>query len=83
MRDYVANKSRGFGFVEFDCDEDAQEAIFNMDGAELFGKFLRCTNAKAASASLQEGKAVWSSEEWMQNSINNDSAPMITDKPDN
>ena len=39
-----------------------------MDGAELFGKVLRCNIAKP-QAKLQAGKAVWSGEEWIQNSL--------------
>jgi hypothetical protein len=39
-----------------------------MDGAELFGKVLRCNIAKALPK-VAIGKAVWSAEEWMQNSL--------------
>lgn len=49
-------------------EEDAAAALDNMDGAELYGKVLRCNIAKAMPK-LPPGKAVWSAEEWIQNSL--------------
>eukprot|EP01041_Mallomonas_annulata_P002451 gene2451-4759_t len=70
-KDYAENKNRGFGFVDFEEEEDAAAALENMDGAELFGKVLRCNIAKPMTK-LQAGKAVWSAEEWIQNSLKED-----------
>lgn len=53
----VSGKHRGFGFVEFEEAEDAQEAVFNMDNSELFGRTVRCNLARA---SVGRGRAVWS-----------------------
>jgi hypothetical protein len=39
-----------------------------MDGSELSGKVLRCNLAKPMSK-VQAGKAIWSAEEWIQNSL--------------
>lgn len=61
----VADKHRGFGFVEFDSEEDAADAIENMDGSELFGRVIRCSVAKAISK-LAPGKALWNDEEWIK-----------------
>ena len=38
--DQVNQKNRGFGFVEFELQEDAAAAIENMNGSELFGVCL-------------------------------------------
>ena len=65
----IIDKARGFGFVEYDLDEDAAAAIDNMDGSELYGKVLRCNIARTLPK-LAHGKAIWSAEEWMQNSLN-------------
>lgn len=54
--------------MEFELEEDAAAALDNMDGAELYGKVLRCNVAKAMPK-LPPGKAVWSAEEWIQNSL--------------
>mmetsp|Transcript_8571 Transcript_8571/g.8697 ORF Transcript_8571/g.8697 Transcript_8571/m.8697 type:complete len:129 (-) Transcript_8571:193-579(-) len=70
-RDYAENKTRGFGFVDFEEEEDAAAALENMDGAELLGKVIRCNIAKPMTK-LQPGKAVWSAEEWIQNSLKDD-----------
>jgi len=67
-KDYAENKNRGFGFVDFEEEEDAAAALENMEGAELYGKVLRCNIAKPITK-LQPGKAVWSAEEWIQNSL--------------
>ena len=67
----IQDKHRGFGFVEFDLEEDCAAALENMDGAELFGKTIRCNIAKP-SASKTPGKAIWSAEEWIQNSLAED-----------
>ena len=40
-----------------------------MDGAEILGKVLKCKFAKSETK-IQHGKAVWSSEEWIQNNLN-------------
>ena len=73
------DKNRGFGFVDFEEEEDAADALENMDGAELFGKVLRCNIAKPTSK-LQAGKAVWSAEEWIQNSLKENAEDL--DAPD-
>jgi len=66
--DYGKNKSshKGFGFVEFEDADDAAEAIFNMDGAELMGKVLNVTLAKPNQMDSDRNKAVWSTDEWFQ-----------------
>jgi RNA recognition motif-containing protein len=59
------DKNRGFAFVEFVNDDDAADALDNMDGCEIYGKVLRCNVAKALPK-IEKGKAVWSAEEWIQ-----------------
>lgn len=69
--------SRGFAFVEFEALEDADEARFNMNGAELFGRVLRVNVshfvvaslyseqvAKPMAARLGSAKPVWSADDW-------------------
>ena len=48
------DKSRGFGFVEFELQEDAAAAIENMNNGELFGKTLHINYANQ-TALLKEG----------------------------
>ena len=62
------DKHRGFGFVEFEFDEDCAAALENMEGAELFGKVLRCSISKPL-VNREKGKAVWSAEDWIQNQM--------------
>ena len=46
IKDRDTNRSKGFGFVEFSQDADAQKAKGAMDGKELDGRSLRVDEAK-------------------------------------
>mmetsp|Transcript_25760 Transcript_25760/g.64690 ORF Transcript_25760/g.64690 Transcript_25760/m.64690 type:complete len:121 (+) Transcript_25760:78-440(+) len=61
----TTRKHKGFGFVEFEKDEDAADAIDNMEGAELMGRVLKVNVAKPAS--MSKYKAVWDTEEFHRN----------------
>lgn len=53
---------RGFGYVEFSLAEDAREAIDNMDQSELYGRVIKCNQAKPqknANEGLGSKTAVW------------------------
>ncbi len=65
---FCADKNRGFAFVEYEIEEDAFDALENMDGAELFGKVLHCNIAKTMPK-LTAGKAVWNAEEWIKENM--------------
>jgi len=41
VTDRYTNESRGFGFVEFSRQEDAEKAISALDGQEHFGRQLK------------------------------------------
>ncbi len=66
---------KGFAFIEFEAEEDAQAAIDNMEGAELFGRTIRVNPARGGSggggaggAGGGRGKAVWADAEgWYKN----------------
>lgn len=75
--DYVSGKHRGFAFCEFEEPEDAEEAIFNMDGAELLGRVIKVSVAQPNQINkLSSGgggvdggasrEAIWNSDEWFQ-----------------
>ena len=65
--DYAEGKHKGFAFLEFVDSEDANEAVYNMDGAELFGRALTVNVAQAdrmKSMGLENSKALWSTDDW-------------------
>lgn len=47
---------RGFGFVEFEDEEDAQHAIDNMNDSELFGRVIKVNRARP---NAMKSGAVW------------------------
>jgi len=57
---------RGFCFIEFDEPEDASEAIYNADGAEILGRALSVNLAQAHKHKLGSIKAVWTSDDWFR-----------------
>lgn len=63
------DKTRGFGFVEFELEEDCAAALENMHGAELCGKVLRCSVAKPMS-NVNRGQAIWNADDWISNQLN-------------
>lgn len=75
--DYAKGLHRGFAFVEYDDAEDADEAIFNMDGAELSGRTVSVSVAQPNQVGRLSGdaatsEAVWKSDEWFQKQVGQD-----------
>jgi len=48
VTDKESGKSRGFGFVEMENDNDANSAIKALNGSELSGRKLVVASAKAS-----------------------------------
>lgn len=46
IKDKFTNRSKGFGFVTFVNDEDADKAITNLDGYELNNRNLAVNEAR-------------------------------------
>lgn len=82
--DYVKGIHRGFAFVEYESAEDADEAIFNMDGSELLGQTISVSvaqpnqihrlttsssNPSGSGSSNHHHEAIWTSDEWFQQQI--------------
>lgn len=46
IKDKFSGQSKGFGFVEMDSDESANQAISLFDGKELDGRTIKVNEAK-------------------------------------
>jgi len=46
ITDYESGRSKGFGFVEMANDNDAKNAIQQMDGKEIEGRAVRVNEAR-------------------------------------
>jgi RNA recognition motif-containing protein len=49
ITDKFTGRSKGFGFAEFENNEDAKNAILSLDGHELKGRKLRVNKARRQS----------------------------------
>jgi peptidyl-prolyl isomerase E (cyclophilin E) len=70
--DYANGTHRGFAFVEYEDADDAEEAIFNIHGAELLGRTLKVSLAQQNQVNKLSSKneAVWkSSDTWFQENV--------------
>jgi len=65
------SRHRGFAFVAFTSQQDAQDAIDNMDMNELEGRVLKVSLARPQKATVQGAgnRAVWESEEWLKEHV--------------
>src|ERR1700712_4016320 len=45
VKDRETGQSKGFGFVEMTNDDEAKEAIVNMDGADYYGRRISVAEA--------------------------------------
>lgn len=59
--DRETGRSRGFGFVEMENEDDEQKAIDALDGAEWMGRELRVNKAKPRQSSDNRGRRDFSS----------------------
>jgi cold-inducible RNA-binding protein len=55
IMDKMTNRSKGFGFVEFENDEEAMQAISMFDGKEYDGRTLTVNEARPMEARPQNG----------------------------
>ncbi|KAH0483914.1 MAG: uncharacterized protein KVP18_004174 [Porospora cf. gigantea A] len=61
--DRMTKKHKGFGFVEFEEEDDADEAIANMHDAELYGQVLTVNKAHAPRGKTDaRSKPVWADD---------------------
>jgi peptidyl-prolyl isomerase E (cyclophilin E) len=63
--DYKDNTNKGYCFVEFIDEDDANAAMDNMDGAEIMGKVIRVNATKGLNRN-SKGKALWEEEAHLQ-----------------
>jgi len=54
IRDKYSGRSKGFGFAEFENNEQAQKAIESLDGHELKSRKLKVNKAKIREPGLEK-----------------------------
>ena len=56
IEDRDTGRSRGFAFVEMESDDDAQNAISELDGKEVDGRELKVNEAKTREKRRSSGR---------------------------
>ncbi len=54
IRDRFTGRSRGFGFVEMEDDEEAVRAMLILSGKDFFGRPLRISEARLPRESVRK-----------------------------
>jgi len=83
--DYETGKHRGFSFVEFELEEDALDAIDNLNESELFGRTIRVNVSRPQKASANSTRAVWADDAWLDKYAGktlNTEGEVVDDNPD-
>jgi RNA recognition motif-containing protein len=57
IRDRETGRSKGFGFVEMPVDSEAEEAIRQMDNADLGGRNLKVNQARPRAEAPPRGRS--------------------------
>eukprot|EP00924_Labyrinthula_sp_SR-Ha-C_P014414 snap_masked-scaffold_20-processed-gene-5.82-mRNA-1 protein AED:0.03 eAED:0.03 QI:0/-1/0/1/-1/1/1/0/132 len=64
-------RCRGFGFIEFEEEEDAEEAVFNMDSSIVKGRVLRVSIAPVDAIKVGQTKPSWHEmNDWYRKKLN-------------
>lgn len=87
--DQATQKHRGFCFLTFELEEDAAEAMYNMNNSELLGRVLKVNIAKPMSVKQGSNKPVWAeADEWAEKlhessqAVDEASKPVETNLPE-
>lgn len=66
VTDPITQEKRGFAFVEYDEESDAEHAIFNMHNSELGNKIIRVEAARPIRDKELLNKPIWADEDYFQ-----------------
>jgi len=55
IKDRESGESRGFGFVEMESNDEAQQALTGLNGKELNGRNLNISQARARTENQNRG----------------------------
>lgn len=69
-RDPISQEPRGFAFVEFEEEQDAKHAIFNMHNSILEGKAIVAEASRPTRSKELLNKPIWADEEYYQKYYN-------------
>jgi len=56
IKDKYTGRSKGFGFVAFETDEELQKAIEALDGQDLNGRALKVNKASPPKQGFDQGR---------------------------
>eukprot|EP01113_Clastostelium_recurvatum_P044954 TRINITY_DN7649_c0_g1_i1.p1 TRINITY_DN7649_c0_g1~~TRINITY_DN7649_c0_g1_i1.p1 ORF type:complete len:150 (-),score=25.57 TRINITY_DN7649_c0_g1_i1:31-480(-) len=78
--DHKLGKHKGFGFVEYEYEEDLKAALDNMNDSELYGRVLTVNVAKPTQ--LQKTRRpIWESDDYLKKDLVKEGEDVDPDAP--
>lgn len=68
----ISKAFKGFAFVEFDEEDDAQHALFNMHNSEFQGRVLRVEVARPMKTRDVLNRPIWADERYFEEYVAKD-----------
>lgn len=65
-QDVISKAPKGFAFVEYDEEEDAQHAVFNMHNSEFQGRVIRVEIARPMKTRDVLNRPIWADERYFE-----------------
>lgn len=70
--DPISKKPKGFAFVEYEEEDDAQHALFNMNNSEFNGRVIRVEVARPMKTRDVLNRPIWADERYFEEFVAKD-----------
>lgn len=79
-QDVISKASKGFALVEFDEEEDAQHALFNLHNSEFQGHVIRVEVARPMKTRDVLNRPIWADERYFEEYVAKENVEEATEE---